>query len=157
MERLSQDYLRSSSILGDIEKIKDGNAVASVAIIGAGLSGLVAGNELLKKGFKPVIYEKSQRVGGRVFTRHFDKDPKALAEVGAMRVPQDHELVLHYLNKYNITLVSFPDMLMTDTCVYFEGKEFWFDKYEGWICSGGGPKADPEKLKVLAEKLRAIQ
>ena len=24
------------------------------------------------------------------------------------------------------------------------GKEFWFEKYEGWICSGGGPKADPE-------------
>lgn len=37
------------------------------------------------------------------------------------------------------------------------GKEFWFDKYEGWICSGGGPKADPEKLKLLAEKLRASQ
>lgn len=34
-------------------------------------------------------------------------------------------------------------------------KEFWFDKYEGWICSGGGPKADTEKLKLLAEKLKA--
>jgi diadenosine tetraphosphate (Ap4A) HIT family hydrolase len=37
------------------------------------------------------------------------------------------------------------------------GKEFWFDKYEGWICSGGGPKADPEKLKMLAERLRSSQ
>lgn len=37
------------------------------------------------------------------------------------------------------------------------GKEFWFDKYEGWICSGGGPKADPEKLKKLAEQLIASQ
>lgn len=36
-------------------------------------------------------------------------------------------------------------------------KEFWFDKYEGWICSGGGPKADPEKLKKLAELLIASQ
>ncbi len=34
------------------------------------------------------------------------------------------------------------------------GKEFWFDKYEGWICSAGGPKADPEKLKKLAEKIK---
>ncbi len=34
------------------------------------------------------------------------------------------------------------------------GKEFWFEKYEGWICSGGGPMADPEKLKELAEKLK---
>jgi len=37
---------------------------------------------------------------------------------------------------------------------YFSDKEFWFEKYEGWISSGGGPKADPEKLKILAEKLK---
>lgn len=30
------------------------------------------------------------------------------------------------------------------------GKEFWFDKYEGWISSGSGPMADPEKLRKLA-------
>jgi hypothetical protein len=35
------------------------------------------------------------------------------------------------------------------------GKEFWFDKYEGWISSGSGPKADPEKLKKLAEAIRS--
>lgn len=32
-------------------------------------------------------------------------------------------------------------------------KNFWFDKYEGWICSGGGPMADPEELKNLANKI----
>lgn len=37
------------------------------------------------------------------------------------------------------------------------GKEFWFPKYEGWICSGGGPKADIEELKKLGEKLIKVQ
>lgn len=37
------------------------------------------------------------------------------------------------------------------------GKEFWFPKYEGWISSGGGPKADPDELKKLAEKLKLIK
>jgi len=37
------------------------------------------------------------------------------------------------------------------------GKEFWFDKYEGWISSGGGPKADPDDLKKLAENLKGFQ
>ncbi len=37
------------------------------------------------------------------------------------------------------------------------GKEFWFEKYEGWISSGGGPMADPEKLKALAEGLKKSQ
>ena len=34
------------------------------------------------------------------------------------------------------------------------GKQFWFDKYEGWISSGSGPMADPEKLKKLAEEIK---
>ncbi|MDD5621316.1 MAG: HIT family protein [Candidatus Paceibacterota bacterium] len=37
------------------------------------------------------------------------------------------------------------------------GKEFWFDKYEGWLCSGSGPAADPKDLKQLAEELRKIK
>jgi len=37
---------------------------------------------------------------------------------------------------------------------FLSGKNFWFDKYEGWICSGGGPMMDAEKLKTLAEGLR---
>jgi len=34
------------------------------------------------------------------------------------------------------------------------GKEFWFEKYEGWICSGGGPKANIDELKKLASDLK---
>ncbi len=37
---------------------------------------------------------------------------------------------------------------------FLSGKEFWFDKYEGWISSGSGPKANPENLKILANKLK---
>lgn len=37
---------------------------------------------------------------------------------------------------------------------FLSGKEFWFPKYEGWLSSGSGPKADPEELRRLAEGLR---
>lgn len=40
---------------------------------------------------------------------------------------------------------------------YIAEKECWFDKYEGWISSAGGPLADQEKLKELAEKLKISQ
>lgn len=33
-------------------------------------------------------------------------------------------------------------------------QEHWFSTYEGWLSSAGGPMADPEKLKELAEKLK---
>ncbi|MCX6757225.1 MAG: HIT domain-containing protein [Candidatus Nomurabacteria bacterium] len=39
---------------------------------------------------------------------------------------------------------------------FLSGKEFWFEKYEGWICSGSGPKADLEKLKILAEGIKKV-
>jgi len=38
----------------------------------------------------------------------------------------------------------------------FSDKEFWFPKYEGWICSGGGPMADPKELKKLAEAIKEL-
>lgn len=37
------------------------------------------------------------------------------------------------------------------------GKNFWFDKYEGWISSGSGPSADKEELAKLAEGLIKLQ
>ena len=37
------------------------------------------------------------------------------------------------------------------------GKEFWFEKYEGWISSSGGPRAKDEDLKNLADKLKEVK
>jgi hypothetical protein len=37
------------------------------------------------------------------------------------------------------------------------GKDFWFDKYEGWLSSGGGPKADQNKLKELGDNLKKVE
>jgi len=33
------------------------------------------------------------------------------------------------------------------------GKNFWFEKYEGWISSGSGPMANPEDLRKLAQDI----
>ena len=40
---------------------------------------------------------------------------------------------------------------------HLSGKNFWFKQYEGWICSGGGPKANRDDLRELANKLRLSQ
>lgn len=37
---------------------------------------------------------------------------------------------------------------------YLSKQEHWFDKYEGWISSAGGPNANQEKLKELANKIK---
>jgi len=43
-----------------------------IVIIGAGVSGLVAAINLEEAGYKPIIYDKKDRVGGRVQTDYID-------------------------------------------------------------------------------------
>ncbi len=40
---------------------------------------------------------------------------------------------------------------------YLSNKEHWFDKYEGWISSAGGPNADMAELLKVTEQLRKVQ
>ncbi|XP_038982496.1 flavin-containing monooxygenase FMO GS-OX5-like isoform X1 [Phoenix dactylifera] len=50
-----------------------------VAVIGAGVSGLVAGRELLREGHQVVVFEKADRVGGTwVYDPRTDSDPVGL-------------------------------------------------------------------------------
>ena len=46
-----------------------------VAILGGGISGIIAALELESKGAYPIIYESSDRLGGRVKTDFFDDIP----------------------------------------------------------------------------------
>jgi monoamine oxidase len=54
-----------------------------VAVIGAGLSGLVAARDLVKAGRKVVILEARDRVGGRVHGRNTEYSEGGMQEVGA--------------------------------------------------------------------------
>jgi histidine triad (HIT) family protein len=40
---------------------------------------------------------------------------------------------------------------------YLSGQEHWFDKYEGWISSAGGPNADREKTKRARKPVKSIR
>lgn len=48
---------------------------SKVAIIGGGISGIIAALELEKNGFSPTVFEKSDRLGGRLKTDFFEDIP----------------------------------------------------------------------------------
>ena len=74
-----------------------------VGIIGGGVAGLSSAFELRKLGFDVTIFEMQEnRIGGRIYTHYFDKDKKLYGELGAMRIPVDHETTWHYINTFGL-------------------------------------------------------
>jgi hypothetical protein len=68
-----------------------------ICIIGAGISGLYLGIDLVKKGHNVTIIERSKRLGGRVYTKHFmDYN----FESGAGRFSNNHRLLLGLIERY---------------------------------------------------------
>lgn len=68
-------------------QVPEGAFGQEVAIIGAGIAGMVAAYELMKLGLRPVLYE-SARIGGRLRSQQFDGAPEGvIAELGGMRFP----------------------------------------------------------------------
>src|SRR5262249_27491827 len=78
-----------------------------VLIAGAGLAGLVAGYELTEAGHDVTILEAQLRPGGRVQTIRAPFSDGLYAEAGAARIPDNHDLTLHYVKHFGLTLVPF--------------------------------------------------
>src|SRR5580700_8066920 len=68
-----------------------------VAVVGAGISGLVAAYELMKLGVKPVVYEAS-RMGGRLRSQAFEGAQGVVADLGGMRFPISSTCFYHYVD-----------------------------------------------------------
>jgi monoamine oxidase len=77
-----------------------------VIVIGGGIAGLVAADELKRLGHEPIVLEAQNRVGGRIYTlRCFA--PGLYAEAGAMRIPRTHDLTLAYCARFGLQLRPF--------------------------------------------------
>ncbi|MBD0671413.1 flavin monoamine oxidase family protein [Streptomyces sp. CBMA156] len=76
-----------------------------VAVIGAGIAGLVCAYELQRRGFDVVVYERANRPGGRVRTHRFWDGTHV--DLGAMRIPGNHHCVLHYVSRFRLATRPF--------------------------------------------------
>lgn len=75
-----------------------------ILIIGAGISGLIAAQELEKQGYAPVIVEKGDEVGGRLLTR---KEGDWPLDLGFQVLLTAYPAVREYLDLDALDLVEF--------------------------------------------------
>lgn len=101
------DWLAHPSGLGEIPAEKHGS---EVAIIGAGISGIIAAYELMKLGLKPVVYEAGQ-IGGRLRSQPFKGADNIIAELGGMRFPRSSTAFYHYVDGLGLKTSGFPNPL----------------------------------------------
>jgi tryptophan 2-monooxygenase len=101
------DWLRHPAGLASIPESSHG---ATVAVVGAGLAGMVAAYELMELGLRPVVYE-SARIGGRLRSHQFEGADGVIAELGGMRFPVSGTSFFHYASRLGLSSVPFPNPL----------------------------------------------
>jgi lysine 2-monooxygenase len=118
------DWIAHPAGLGSVPAERHGE---EVAVIGAGISGLVAAYELMKLGVKPVVYEASQ-MGGRLRSQAFEGADGVVAELGGMRFPVSSTSFYHYVDKLGLQTRPFPNPLTEaagSTVVDLEGETYY--------------------------------
>jgi monoamine oxidase len=76
---------------------------AKIAIVGAGLAGLACGYELQRQGIKAILYEASNRTGGRCYSLG-DVFPGQVAERGGEFIDNLHKTMLGYVQEFKLDL-----------------------------------------------------
>ncbi|WP_380023762.1 flavin monoamine oxidase family protein [Effusibacillus consociatus] len=129
----------------------------NIVIVGAGLAGLVAGSLLKDAGHNVKIIEANNRVGGRVYTLRAPFTDGLYLDVGAMRIPESHYLVLEYIQKFGLPIQQFINETPEDT-IYVNGIKTRLKSYLRQPDILKYPVAPQEKGKTAQELLNmAVQ
>src|SRR4051812_34213336 len=142
-------------------------AAKRIVILGAGLAGLAAAEELSKVGHQVTVLEAQTRPGGRVYTLRKPFTDGLYAEAGAGRIPSTHALTLQYVNRFGLQLDPFWPESGSNVFLWrgkrqvvpfgkdprLEGLELNFTPEERQVGFNG---LEDKYLKPLQEKMRAF-
>jgi monoamine oxidase len=101
-----------------------------VAIVGAGLAGLVCAYRLREAGIVATVYEATTRVGGRCWTRRGDFADGQIAEHGGELIDQSHKAIRHLSQQLGLSLdnVLSAEANGTEPLYYFGGAPYRYDE-----------------------------
>lgn len=93
-----------------------------IAVVGAGMSGLVCAWFLQRAGHRVRIYEANNIPGGRVKTMREGFTNGLYAEAGAMRIPAKHKLTLDLVKRFGLATWNFQNSC-DETFLHFSNKK----------------------------------
>ncbi|MBI3194942.1 MAG: flavin monoamine oxidase family protein [Ignavibacteriae bacterium] len=102
-------------------KIERKGPSKKIIILGAGLAGLSAGYELTNAGHEVIIVEARTRPGGRLYTMREPFSDGMYAELGATRIPENHQWTMHYVSHFGLDLDEFRPTNLNDM-LFLRGK-----------------------------------
>ncbi|MCI9887955.1 FAD-dependent oxidoreductase [Micrococcales bacterium 31B] len=122
-------FLHHPAGLGHVPEEAHGT---EVAVIGAGLAGLVAAYELMRLGLRPVLYEAGS-LGGRMKSATFSTAPNVVADLGGMRFPVSCRGFYHYVDRLGLKTLPFPNPLAdhtSSTVIELKGERFYAERLD---------------------------
>uniref|UniRef100_A0A8C8E357 Amine oxidase n=1 Tax=Oryzias sinensis TaxID=183150 RepID=A0A8C8E357_9TELE len=129
-----------------------------VAIVGAGMAGLTTAKLLEDAGYKVTILEASERVGGRVHTYRNEKEGWYV-DLGAMRIPSTHQILLSLVKKLNLNTTKFI-MDDNETFYFVNGEKIKTRLVKNNPCllnyNIPPPKCNKSAHDILDESLTAV-
>ena len=111
-------------------------------VVGAGLSGLIAGNRIQGAGHEVTILEARSRVGGRVLTLREPFAEGQHADVGAMILYEGQNTILDLCREFGIELTPLKTVGAELPCVRYGGRLLGAEEIGG--CFGELSKAQAE-------------
>ncbi len=126
----------------------------TVLVVGAGLAGLAAALRLREARKRVIVVEARGAPGGRVRTLRNLSDG-LYAELGAARVADTHEYVLHWLNDFNLSLVPFSPA--TASVLAMDGRHARADIEAERARMAPGLTQDERKLSPSALLLKYVE
>jgi monoamine oxidase len=101
-----------------------------IVVVGAGLAGLSCAYQLKQAGFRADVYEASDRVGGRCWTRRGDFADGQIAEHGGELIDQGHQEVRQLAQSLGLNLDNLLSAQVngTEDFYYFDRQPYSFEQ-----------------------------